>query len=1528
MWLRRAGALSRRPSSPRIASWHVSHGGKGPPRDACRGKGDTGRRHQSVERRTQSSTCPRLSEEEVAQAVAGKQTPDNNGENLLKSMANGARLSRSVHRRSLPTSRRLITPQIPSALFEVPFSSSPPRPPSSVSHPHSFFCSLRLPPSRFSSSPSGPDFSESYLRIRSESFSSSSLSSPSPTFPSRLICSRLSADSVASPSGGLHTIRLSHTSSFAVPPGMFETPPGRPCGFSSSSASSLSPRLSPVLSPRVNTFGEHATSASRSSSEEEQQVSSPAPLNVGKGFCPLQVSQARMQLLQLASDATTLPLSFWESKGQSSTSSRAQAASNGTRSRDKKLEETSPIMERVEAIAREALGVVDGVTRSSASLFSQDVPGNRNGASDSSPTTRRDQKAAAAAAAAAALFLPELVALLPPFAVCMSGARLREEMSCSSFDSLPHFSSFLNLMVNLLHCDESWVSLTDDEFAASAHALQVLGCTDTWTAAAAAEALVRDGRLRRVSLRHLVAISASTLHASLQRNVHRPRDSLQGSYRWNASSSFSAPLAVIKRAGKAAQDRLLRERHALVESGMLVRAWQTAAALSRLSHAATVRAQTGFFLLLEKMKREQIEKETHAPLFGPLLPDEELAALPLALSAVHTPDERLLVWASEQVVVRLGGPSLTELSQGRDGGQVRSDRVVLANSEGDQVPSSSQGGTAGGVSLASSHSNSRTMRGGDSARRGRRKTGQERGGRWQEEERVMVAMLLRGMSLWERVGPAGMQQQALPVFAQAFLLPALPHLSPLSLLHLSEAATSPDLASSSAFPPTFSFSSFLPSAVNDSSLGSSDSRTEAKQRRRLLQERQDTLARVAAGSLGFLLLEHHRRVRFERRHLFRLLRVTRAFYQAQMLPRLQHLRQLLADKSGCLLEVEAALVKGVPLLYRDIALQLRLVSKSCTFFPLRGTFSSSVPSSSCPSSSPYFSHSSSSPSPSSSSSSSSTSSSSSPPISSSSLTSSFSFPASPSLFPASAPLAAAPQFFQGVAGEEGSACAARRMIEAARFRPADALSRCHAPPLAVSDLVQSLEDVAVLTDLLPPRRPLPVASLPHRPPGASESSEASASPRQFLLNLLQELLPLLALASAPPYGVEGGSSFVMTKRQISSVLTSCAALLLRLVGSWAQRAQLEQVARSLGLSTGLADREKECIECCRLLVLQIALLASDARVDSQAAAMALRALLACVHRVPSSLLSDSILVHPLPLGCPRPSLDSCEREIPSSTAACNSSPPTPSPDASSAFETASTILFPTISSLLFRLANVRLGESTRLSEISEANARGVHTPEFPKPSTRASPSSEETVDAGSFHRSKCSKESASWHIACPQVSERGGDNEEDTPNFSADNCVSLSPTKEGLRLNTVVPALAAAAWLDHQQTLLQNALPMALSNADDFCEQRQCSAEAKDWRKTPTVGRVTLADVISMARDYLENDSFLAALPECLDTVLAACEKQLPLLPHREIRLLELHLRAVKREGGGAETKGVLRVFTAIQNLLDKRWSTVKKSGE
>nr|CAJ20643.1 hypothetical protein TgIb.1700c [Toxoplasma gondii RH] len=762
MWIRRAGAPSRRPSSPGTASWHVSHAGKGPPRDACRGKGDAGRRRQSVERRTQSSACHRLSEEEAAQAVAGKQTQDNNGKNPLESMTKGGRLRRSVHRLSSPsTFRTLVTLQIPSALFEVPFASSSARPPSSVSRSHSFLCSSRLPPSRFSPSPSRPDFSESYPCVRSESFSSSSLSSPSPPFRSRLICSLLCADNVASPRGGLHTTRLSHASSFAVSPGMFETPPGRPCGFSSSSASFRSPRHSPVLSPWLNASREPAAEASRSSSQEERLVSSSAPLNLGQSFCPVQVSQARMQLLQLASDATTLPLSFWESKGQSTTSSRAHAASNSARNQET-ADETSPIMERVDAIAREAVGVVDGVTRSSVFLLSQDVPGNRNSASDSSPTMTRGQEAPAAAAAA--LLLPELVALLSPFAVCVSGARLREEMSCSSLHSLPQLSSFLNLMVDLLHCDESWISLTDDEFAASAHALQVLGCTDTWTAAAAAEALMRDGRLRRVSLRHLVAISSSTLHASLQRNVHRPRD-LQRSYRWNASSSCSAPLAVIKRAGKAAQDRLLRERHALVESGMLVRAWQTAAALSGLSHAATVRAQTGFFLLLEKMKREQSEEEMHPPLFGARLPDEELAALPLALSAVHTPDERLLVWASEQVVVRLGGPSLRELSQGRDGGKVRSGRVVLANSEGEQVPSFSQGGTAGGATLASSDSNSRTMR--DSARKRHRKTGQETGGRRQEEERVMVAMLLRGMSLWERVGPAGMQQQALPVFAQA-----------------------------------------------------------------------------------------------------------------------------------------------------------------------------------------------------------------------------------------------------------------------------------------------------------------------------------------------------------------------------------------------------------------------------------------------------------------------------------------------------------------------------------------------------------------------------------------------------------------------------------------------------------------------------------------------------------------------------------------------------------------------------------------
>ncbi|CBZ49899.1 conserved hypothetical protein [Neospora caninum Liverpool] len=1185
-----------------------------------------------------------------------------------------------------------------------------------------------------------------------------------------------------------------------------------------------------------------------------------------------------MHLLQLASEATSLPHSFWEPSQHSPALELQRELDTPRNTRQAAF--TPSLVERVERIAREAVATVKCVAGSSP-LSAPHVDGQ---------PLCTDTAHTGALETAASQLLPEIVALVPPLAACGAYLALLGESSRGCFQSLPHLSSFLDLTVSLLHRTEHWASLTDDEFAATARALQAFGSIDAGTAAAAANALLQDGRIRQISLRHLVEIASSTLHAQLLRKRQMREGSLPVSRRLSCTA---ASLAVVRKAAKAAQDRLLRERRALVESGMMVRAWQTMASLSVLSHAATVRAQAGFFLLLEGMRKQQGELERHAPLLAPLLPDEELAALPPALSAAGIPDERLFVWAAEQIVVRLGGPSLRQLVMRRDAAGDRSGNVSGAKRAA--IPAASESRRTTDLPLCTSHTRLEYPR--DSKNALRRQGGQATSWRSQEKERLMASLLLQGMGLWERVGPPGMQQQALPIFCQAFLLPNLPHLPSRVLLHLVEAATAPRVADSLSFSAT-SFAFFIPSSGgHEASRGTCESRREAKQRRRqLLQERQDTLGRLAAGALG-LLLEPGRRTRFECGHLVTLLRAARSAYQAQMLPRRQHLSQLLTDKRGCLLELEAALIKGVPLLYRDIALQLRLFSRSCPALPLRAsplptpvsglTTSDLLPTCGAAAglaSRPVE-----------------------PPLNPDAASSAVS---SPAWSGSSSGLVAPTRHLQRVSGEEGIDGVARRLVDAVVRPQAYTAWGRHASPVGVSELVQVLQDAAVLTGLLPAPQAPPMSAVAP-PSGAPGRTEAPSPPDGFLLSLLSELLPLLGLASAGQAGDRVAANFgAMTQSQVSDVMTSCAALLLRLVGSLGQQAKLDELLASLGLSGTESGIQRERLECCRLLVLQICLRASDARVDAQAAAVALRALLACLHRVPAPLLSDWIVVHPLgPLSACARSSSTSERAPSRDSVPCGAQATASAPESHARSCSASAVLVPAIAALLCRLTDARASQS-RGGDNRVDDGRGGLPPD---PPTRfVSPSGSRDVDACRLARTPRSAESESGHVAARRESNEG----------QPDDDGLLSHEAAGLRLNAVVPALAAAAWLEHQRGVLCRALAASLQAEEAFGESAS-SAPNPEGAPTQTCGRITLTEVNRIARYSLENVPFVAALPECIDTILEAAKTQFSLLPDREVRLLELHLRAIHREKGEEKTADASGVFKAIECLLEARWAAL-----
>ncbi|PFH31875.1 hypothetical protein BESB_023670 [Besnoitia besnoiti] len=1258
--------------------------------------------------------------------------------------------------------------------------------------------------------------------------------------------------------------RLASSSAFSTLTGA----PSSPVAEGRLTALASNPALPLLLSSRSG-------SSSSCSSATLPVVATPSPRLVESNssastgglagpFCPVRVSEARLRLLQLASEATSLHLSCADSIADLTASGRAaKRASSGSHA-SLPPPDRPALPTRIEDLSKQALSLVDavadssrfgGASASAAVDTAAHQPDNTTSpdAQESDVCSLRDDVLDKLRDAAASVLLPGLVALLPPFASSISEFATADESARLRLELLPEsLSSLLKLMIRVLQSPQRWASLTDDEFAATAHALRVFGCVDTLTAAAAADALLHENRLRQVSLRRLAEIASSLLDHHVARRIEDTRLCKNPP---TVLLSSPSPDALIRRAAKAAQARLLSERDALLDAGILVRAWQTAASLSVLSHASHIRAEKGFLLLLERMKEQQKEGEgAAASAAASVLPEDELAALPLALAAVETPEERLFLWAAEQMLVRLGGPSLRQIHLALEESHAGASGRAAGSTEDRETrrPDGWHGKSRVSRDVRTRPADGRRPSGALGSGSGRGPGGSRSE---QVKERALVHRLLHGMALWERIGPPGMQQQALPVFCQAILLPCLPLLPSTVLLHLLEAATSTTLATSVSRRPAFYFSSFLPSAEGLlARRAAGANRREAKQRlRQVLQEREDTLRRLAAGALGLLLLESSRRARFEKGQLFRLLRATRRFAEAQMLPKHQRLAQLLSDKSDGLLEVEAALAGGLPLLYRDIALQLRLVSRSAIFFPSRsGSLVNMALLSTLPASNERQ-----------------------MPVCGVELASAERDGWVPVAAGRSSLRSSSRRELssEDLSGENSVERAARAMIHAATSGGADDRERGRPCPIATSELVDSLRDVTVLTGLLPLRRARqPHRSAPALSPAAEGAEWIDVLPEgHYLLDVLQELLPLLSLAVAPMKAATVSHS-PQTSSEISEVVTSCSALLLRLVAFWNLKTELERCFASLGFAGGLPSVDRGKLACCRLLVLQLALLSYDSRVDPRAAALALRALLACLHRVPDPALSDHILVHLLPI------LPRCFSE----TASANGDSVCPAANGDARRVSASLYLVPVVSGFLRRVM-----EATATST-GGAQASGGDVGSCLR--ACRSVNSEAAVEAGELHPDSDSSDSG-----------------REPPVNSATDAQCWLSTEKGL--TAVVPSLAAAAWLNHQCELL--------------CGANGCAHEPN----TGAAGDSARLDVGAGSETRLHgcpaDAAFVAEMHQCTSRALRAAKRQFRRLPSRDVRLLEMHLRELERERG----RGLQRAASAsspfiqqLQGLLADRW--------
>ncbi|PHJ24722.1 hypothetical protein CSUI_001421 [Cystoisospora suis] len=1231
-------------------------------------------------------------------------------------------------------------------------------------------------------------------------------------------------------------------------------------------------------------------------------------------------------------------------------------------------------------------------------------------------------------AAATYVLLPGIVGLLPSVAG-VAEAQLNRH-GRTEFDRILKGLRDLPLL-QLVRCQLQreifWQTLTDDEFGSTALALHQLGCLDNHISCAAASALLVGDRVASLSHCNLIRVSwifhSSLSHDKSQARGGRPRSlcrvakaihkrlleekaslsagnllvrgllaagclfSVTHSARSKAQQSLFA-VAVAMQEERAQHDDEEKTLTTVTPKAYLHNATglrgetepeeqrqPTQPGLQQLGTADVGAEEYGSTDWL--LSRVRMPHRNHSRTRVPLLPDEELTALPAAMAALGLSDESLFVWASEQILVRLGGPCLghirhaekesergpagegerehpraksssqsflsTQHTERKDSlsSCVNSEEQTRSQSEGEAIvgrecvqlgegepPQIFVGQASGrrqqnelpfssGLSsvdareskakpgnLVSREDRMRALERRDSVKSRRSFFVQD--GPALADRKEIIRKLLWGLWNLERVGPVGMERPALPLFCQAFLVPALRHLPPSVLLQLLEVAAS---LSSTGPPPVSQVT--LGNSLADRS-PSSTTREQRHERTAQFRTKQEALTRLSAGCL-MLLLEPSRRRRCDKDQLFVLLHTAARYLQKTLLPRQQHLQQLLLDREN--LSVQLAIVRALPALYRDITVQLQFASNARVRH-LTGR-SLDVPHSA------------------------------------------EAFVRGPSALPSLEARSSAPA---------GSDPTVNRMIEATISGVSSPSSRLPATSRVTADLFQALSDLAVISGHVAQAadlRPRPGSqrhTLRARSLASSDSWRIAKLGDKRLLGgahvaakqevdidancafacLLRELLPRITFAwlgslqisSGREHSCRGPSSYSAEKSlavlpaglDVSKAVEACSVILIRLVSSLGpavafQRRFVEQYRDVHPLSEGSPAET-----CCALLLVQLLLLIPDTRIGAEASALALRALLACAHRLPDTTRAR-VLAAPtayLPV-----SFFTGDPGVPLGRQGAVWSDRGRYPCASDR-SSCSWYLAAPVAVLLQRLCgarrrNVRTGVSGAATQ--ERSAAGRELPEELKFFPGTQMSCRRQTEA---HQAP--KDCLHQPLPYPRADQGAGAEQQlrksdNVREYGRTASVEspAAPDRPAIPDNALVPALAAAAWVEQYHFLVQRGCaedrcqPLAmerqrddpggipastppgdprllpndqaidkLSEADESAA-RKIAADAAVTRRAATTTRDNTPQQPSRPTFPRLDDCF-PMLSESIEAVLNEAEGRLKQVPARELRLLNMLL--------------------------------------
>lgn len=347
-------------------------------------------------------------------------------------------------------------------------------------------------------------------------------------------------------------------------------------------------------------------------------------------------------------------------------------------------------------------------------------------------------------AAAVYALLPGVVGLLPSLAGIVQARQARR----GSTGVRRLFEGLRDLpLLKLVRCqmqgERFWSVLTDDELGSAALALRQLGCIDKHIASAAASALFVGDRVAKLSRCNLIKVSwafhSDLLHdknkpkgaeeksirraiRAIQQRLLKEQDSLLAEHALARGLLAAARLAPVNHSARSKAQRSLFALAEALQRGIdpneeerkLTKSPQLLSLEPYSCNEAGVRSETeakehrlptqpdsehkwtaavgrphGYGSTEELLGQLGARHRNHGRAQRmPLLPDEELTALPGAMAALGVSDETLFVWASEQILVRLGGPSVEQLSRAEkdheraSGGESKEDRSVTRSFSG------------------------------------------------------------------------------------------------------------------------------------------------------------------------------------------------------------------------------------------------------------------------------------------------------------------------------------------------------------------------------------------------------------------------------------------------------------------------------------------------------------------------------------------------------------------------------------------------------------------------------------------------------------------------------------------------------------------------------------------------------------------------------------------------------------------------------------------------------------------------------